>query len=128
MCTVFFCHLLLLKFRPYSGEYLRLNDHGIYCCIVCGEEIFSSETKYDSGCGWPAFYNTIDADKLITQTDLSHGKNLSSSFCCCCLFYFHTLFMNFQSINHSIDKSINHYLQFVVISMFKLFFFRFLSI
>ncbi|KAH9522589.1 hypothetical protein DERF_006153 [Dermatophagoides farinae] len=63
--------------RPYSGEYLRLNDHGIYCCIVCGEEIFSSETKYDSGCGWPAFYNTIDADKLITQTDLSHvGGNL----------------------------------------------------
>ncbi|KAH9417816.1 hypothetical protein DERP_013591, partial [Dermatophagoides pteronyssinus] len=62
---------------PYSGEYLRLNDQGIYCCIVCGEEIFSSDTKYDSGCGWPAFYDTIDGDKLINQMDLSHvGGNL----------------------------------------------------
>ncbi|UXI20032.1 Vang-like protein 1 [Sarcoptes scabiei] len=63
--------------RAFSGEYVRLNEKGIYCCVVCGEELFSSDTKYDSGCGWPAFYNSIDNEKLILQTDLSHiGGNL----------------------------------------------------
>ena len=47
----------------------------MYCCVVCDEELFSSETKFDSGCGWPAFYNVVDNKKVILQADLSHGMN-----------------------------------------------------
>ncbi|RWS20495.1 methionine-R-sulfoxide reductase B1-like protein, partial [Leptotrombidium deliense] len=63
--------------RPFSGEYLKLKDNGMYACIVCGEELFSSQTKYDSGCGWPAFYDIVDSKKVRTAPDLSHvGSNL----------------------------------------------------
>lgn len=63
--------------RPFTGEYLKLNDNGIYCCVVCGEEVFSSESKYDSGCGWPAFNNVIDNKKVKLNVDVSHvGSNL----------------------------------------------------
>lgn len=58
---------------PFSGEYLRLKDNGMYACVVCGEELFSSTCKYESGCGWPAFYDTQDENKLIYKPDLSHG-------------------------------------------------------
>ncbi|CAG2108367.1 unnamed protein product [Medioppia subpectinata] len=63
--------------RPFTGEYLKLNDNGLYCCVVCGEEIFSSESKYESGCGWPAFDGVINNDKVKHNIDLSHvGSNL----------------------------------------------------
>ena len=59
---------------PFSGEYLKLKDNGMYACVVCGDELFSSSCKYESGCGWPAFYDTEDENKLIYKPDLSHGK------------------------------------------------------
>lgn len=63
--------------RPFSGEYLKLNDNGMYCCSVCGEELFSSQCKYDSGCGWPAFYDITNPSKVALKPDLSHvGGNL----------------------------------------------------
>ncbi|CAG2162627.1 unnamed protein product [Oppiella nova] len=63
--------------RPFTGEYLKLNDNGLYCCVVCGEEIFSSESKYESGCGWPAFDGVINNSKVKLNIDLSHvGSNL----------------------------------------------------
>lgn len=63
--------------RPFSGQYLKLNDYGIYCCVVCGEEIFSSHSKYDSGCGWPAFSDVINNKKVKLNADVSHvGSNL----------------------------------------------------
>jgi len=46
----------------------------MYACIVCGEELFSSDTKYDSGCGWPAFYDITDNKKISLKPDLSHSK------------------------------------------------------
>ena len=60
--------------RPFSGEYLKLKDNGMYACIVCDQELFSSTCKYDSGCGWPAFYDAENPEKLILKPDLSHGK------------------------------------------------------
>ena len=66
--------LCLLLRRPFSGEYLKLKENGMYACIVCGEELFSSACKYESGCGWPAFYEAQDESKLIYKADLSHGK------------------------------------------------------
>jgi len=63
--------------RPFSGEYLKLKDNGMYSCVVCGTELFSSECKYESGCGWPAFYQSEDDNKLIFRPDLSHvGGNI----------------------------------------------------
>ncbi|XP_076339526.1 peptide methionine sulfoxide reductase MsrB-like isoform X3 [Tachypleus tridentatus] len=63
--------------RAFTGEYYKLKDTGVYACIVCGEEIFSSETKYDSGCGWPTFLDVINSNKVSLKTDFSHvGNNL----------------------------------------------------
>ena len=55
----------------FSGEYDKTFDKGVYNCIVCGEELFKSENKYDSGCGWPAF-DTAEKDKVAEKKDLSH--------------------------------------------------------
>jgi len=44
----------------FTGQYWNNKQHGIYVCRCCGAELFSSETKYDSGCGWPSFYRPID--------------------------------------------------------------------
>ncbi len=58
---------------PGSGEYYQHFEPGTYQCIVCGNELFPSETKYDSGTGWPAFYDAVGSDALATQTDTSEG-------------------------------------------------------
>lgn len=73
----FFFHSVPKIFRPFTGEYLKLNDKGIYCCVVCGDEIFSSENKYDSGCGWPAFDGVLNNSKVKLHADVSHGKSLT---------------------------------------------------
>ncbi|XP_064086911.1 methionine-R-sulfoxide reductase B1-like [Macrobrachium nipponense] len=63
--------------RPYSNKYYKHWDRGVYSCVVCGEDLFYSNTKYDSGSGWPAFYDIIDKDKVTLKQDLSHvGANL----------------------------------------------------
>ncbi|KAF2357888.1 Peptide methionine sulfoxide reductase MrsB [Trinorchestia longiramus] len=63
--------------RPYSNVYYKHWDRGIYSCVVCGEELFQSHTKYDSGSGWPAFYDIISWDRVTLKQDLSHvGANL----------------------------------------------------
>lgn len=63
--------------RPYSNKYYKHWERGVYCCVVCGEELFLSHTKYDSGSGWPAFFDIIEKDKVSLKQDLSHvGANL----------------------------------------------------
>ncbi|XP_013778842.1 methionine-R-sulfoxide reductase B1-like [Limulus polyphemus] len=63
--------------RAFSGKYYKLNDNGMYACVVCGEELFSSETKFHSECGWPAFWDVVDKNKVTFKSDLSHvGSNL----------------------------------------------------
>lgn len=59
--------------RPFTGEYDNFFEKGIYVDIVSGEPLFSSEDKYNSGCGWPAFTKPIDKNILIEKTDLSYG-------------------------------------------------------
>ena len=46
---------------PFTGEYVNVKADGIYCCAACGQELFSSDTKYDSGSGWPSFWDVIEA-------------------------------------------------------------------
>jgi len=59
--------------RAFTGKYWNLKDDGIYKCAACGEPLFSSETKYDSGSGWPSFYQPADPDSVQEIKDMSHG-------------------------------------------------------
>ncbi len=58
---------------PGTGEYYHMNDKGMYSCVVCGEELFSSDAKYDSGSGWPSFYAALDKSKITEHEDGSLG-------------------------------------------------------
>lgn len=57
----------------FTGKYWNLKDKGIYRCAACGEELFSSETKYDSGSGWPSFYQPLQPESVAELKDRSHG-------------------------------------------------------
>jgi peptide-methionine (R)-S-oxide reductase len=70
--------------RPYSSEYETLWDSGTYVCKGCGQELFSSETKFDAGCGWPSFYQSIDKSKVKEIVDNSHGMSRTEVVCSNC--------------------------------------------
>uniref|UniRef100_A0A182PKN8 Peptide methionine sulfoxide reductase B1, chloroplastic n=1 Tax=Anopheles epiroticus TaxID=199890 RepID=A0A182PKN8_9DIPT len=57
--------------RPFTGKYNKFYEKGTYICVVCSQELFSSETKYDSGCGWPAFNDVLDQGKVTLHKDPS---------------------------------------------------------
>ncbi len=57
--------------RAFTGEYHESKDEGIYHCICCGNKLFNSETKYDSGTGWPSFWDPMAPDKVSTKSDKS---------------------------------------------------------
>ena len=56
---------------PFSGEYLNTKTTGTYNCLCCGNALFHSEKKFDSGTGWPSFWDPIDVQSVSTQEDLS---------------------------------------------------------
>mgnify|MGYP002685778338 CR=1 FL=1 len=58
--------------RPFSGKYYKLDDDGIYKCICCGQELFSSATKFGSGTGWPSFWQPLKKDKVEELPDNSY--------------------------------------------------------
>jgi peptide-methionine (R)-S-oxide reductase len=58
---------------PFTGQYWDAKDEGIYNCVVCGEPLFLSDDKFDSGCGWPSFTRPTEAAKVIENADASHG-------------------------------------------------------
>src|SRR5690554_5103043 len=60
--------------RPFTGEYYALKAPGEYLCVVCRQQLFSSETKYDSGTGWPSFYEPVRQEALSTHEDRSLGR------------------------------------------------------
>lgn len=59
--------------RAFTGEYWNHKEDGKYHCIVCGELLFDSSTKFDSGCGWPSFYQQVTPEAIDVQGDQSHG-------------------------------------------------------
>lgn len=69
---------------PFSGEYWNEKRKGTYRCVSCGTPLFSSETKFESGSGWPSFYQPIDESKVRSETDLSHGMRRSEALCDAC--------------------------------------------
>jgi len=70
--------------RPFSGEYWNSHEAGIYRCAGCGAELFDSGAKFDSGCGWPSFYEGIDKAKIEEREDNSHGMHRIEVLCRAC--------------------------------------------
>ena len=59
--------------RPFSGEYVHTKADGTYCCAACGAQLFSSTTKFESGTGWPSFYEPFDPEHVTSVRDRSYG-------------------------------------------------------
>jgi peptide-methionine (R)-S-oxide reductase len=68
---------------PFTGEYDHVFEPGTYVCAGCGTELFESDTKYDSGCGWPAFYAS-KGDAVDEETDVSLGMIRTEVLCASC--------------------------------------------
>ena len=69
---------------PFSGEYWNLKDKGIYKCICCESELFSSDTKFDSGTGWPSFFMPIKKNNIKEIEDLSNNMQRTEVMCSNC--------------------------------------------
>jgi len=69
---------------PFSGEYDQTFEPGTYRCAGCGVELFRSEAKYDSGCGWPAFYAAADGETIDEETDTTYGMVRTEVMCSNC--------------------------------------------
>ena len=70
--------------RAFTGEYYDCHDPGMYRCACCGEELFSSDAKFDSGTGWPSFYQPAKGDAVATGQDGSHGMARTEATCSKC--------------------------------------------
>lgn len=70
--------------RALSGEYYKHQGQGMYHCICCGAQLFNSDHKYESGTGWPSFWQPADTAALATQTDQSHGMTRTEVKCRSC--------------------------------------------
>jgi peptide-methionine (R)-S-oxide reductase len=70
--------------RPFTGEYYKTKTEGVYTCSCCGAELFDSDTKYESGSGWPSFYKPIDEENVEEATDRSHGMVRVEVVCSSC--------------------------------------------
>lgn len=69
---------------PFAGKYNDTEDKGVYRCAACGQPLFSSETKFHSGSGWPSFYAPIDQENVETQTDRQHFMVRTEVLCSRC--------------------------------------------
>ena len=70
--------------RAFTGIYWDTKDDGTYHCIVCDEPLFSSDTKYDSGSGWPSFWEALDPAKVTLKEDRSFGMVRTEALCATC--------------------------------------------
>jgi len=66
---------------PFSGKYTQNKDKGMYVCVVCGNELFSSNTKFDSNTGWPSFWKTFNKDNVELKEDQSLGMIRAEVLC-----------------------------------------------
>jgi len=69
---------------PFTGEYDHVFEPGTYRCAACGTELFESEAKYDSGCGWPAFFAPASEDAVEEETDGTYGMRRTEVLCAAC--------------------------------------------
>ncbi|HET9179390.1 MAG TPA: peptide-methionine (R)-S-oxide reductase MsrB [Terriglobia bacterium] len=69
---------------PFTGEYTDLHVKGAYRCVCCGAELFGSEAKFDSHCGWPSYTAPLDEQNVREESDLSHGMRRVEVLCSKC--------------------------------------------
>ena len=69
---------------PGTGKYVDNHETGMYRCVACGTELFSSETKFDSGSGWPSFYDVVKAGTVELHEDTSYGMVRTEAICANC--------------------------------------------
>ena len=70
--------------RAFTGEYWNCHDSGTYRCVCCGEPLFSSTQKFDSGCGWPSFTAPLQAGDIAEAEDRTHGMRRTEVTCSAC--------------------------------------------
>ena len=70
--------------RAFTGAYWDEHSPGIYRCAGCGTELFRSDTKFESGSGWPSFYEPSTLDSVVTETDTSFGMRRTEVMCASC--------------------------------------------
>ena len=70
--------------RPFTGVYNDCKQEGMYVCVCCGQPLFDSDTKFDSGTGWPSFWAPVDDDAVATETDHSHMMVRTEALCSRC--------------------------------------------
>jgi peptide-methionine (R)-S-oxide reductase len=70
--------------RAFTGEYYDCKEEGTYRCVCCGAELFSSDSKFDSGTGWPSFWKPVGEDAVATELDQSHGMHRVEALCARC--------------------------------------------
>jgi peptide-methionine (R)-S-oxide reductase len=70
--------------RPFTGKYWNFKGKGIYRCVCCGNELFSSDTKFDSGTGWPSFWAPVSDGNISTAVDRSQGMTRTEVMCSRC--------------------------------------------
>lgn len=69
---------------PFTGKYWNTKEPGVYRCVACSNELFRSDTKFESGSGWPSFYAAVDDGRITTKEDHSHGMVRTEILCANC--------------------------------------------
>ena len=69
---------------PFIGEYTDTETNGVYACRACGAELFRSDAKFHSGCGWPSFFTPLAAETVTEIKDMSHGMVRTEIRCAAC--------------------------------------------
>lgn len=69
---------------PFSGKFNKHYEAGTYVCAACGQELFSSETKFDSGTGWPSFYDILNSKNVATKDDFAYNMHRIEALCSNC--------------------------------------------
>ena len=70
--------------RAFTGQYWNHKGEGVYVCAGCGAELFDSTTKFESGCGWPSFFDSLEQDRIVRREDNSHGVRRVEVLCASC--------------------------------------------
>jgi peptide-methionine (R)-S-oxide reductase len=70
--------------RPFTGEYYNTKTPGTYQCVCCDRDLFVSDAKFDSGCGWPSFFQAVDEKSIVTQPDYELGYRREEIMCSNC--------------------------------------------
>ena len=70
--------------RPFSGEYNDCKQDGVYCCVCCGEPLFDARNKFDSGSGWPSYWQPVNEEAVNERVDRAHGMVRTEVLCAQC--------------------------------------------